>query len=160
MLLPLWHLIGNVEKASRCQYWLTWLTRLIHWGREREVVWPLSSLNAVVSYVFLCVLICCLYRFLDVSCLFFWELYSRDARVSTCWHHRARHSTPHLPWHKRPTLPQISPTPAKSGIPLEGFSWIPSLAGQNIGGTMKWQQGCLQKSERFTEVRNVNDVNI
>ena len=140
-LTPHW----KCEKASRCQYWL---------------VWTLSSLNAVVSYVFWCVR--CLYRFLDVSSLtsFFWELYSRDARVSTCWHHRARHSTPHLPWHKRPTLLQISPTPAKSGIPLERFSWIPSLAGKNIGVTMKWQQGCLQKSERFTEVRDVNDVNI
>ena len=64
-LTPHW----KCEKASRCQYWLT---RLIHWGREREVVWPLSSLNAVVSYVFLHV---AHIDFLTSLTSFFWELY-------------------------------------------------------------------------------------
>ena len=66
------------EKASRCQYWLTWLIRLIHWGRER------GSMAAVISKCccFLCVLTCCSYRLLDVSYLIFFENSTAEMLVS------------------------------------------------------------------------------
>ena len=109
------------EKASR-----SYMDSLDSWLIHSETGSMATVTVTSKCYRSLCCLcsLCCLHFLMSLTS-FLENFYSQDARVSTCWHRRARHSTPRLPWHKRPALPKLSPAPpsqAFHGLFMD-FSW-------------------------------------
>ena len=123
------------EKASR-----SYMDSLDSWLFHSET----GSMAAVTvtskCYRSLCCLcsLCCLHFLMSLTS-FLENFYSQDARVSTCWHRRARHSTPRLPWHKWPALPKISPAPPRQAFHglFMGFQHENDLINLDCGGGRK-----------------------
>ena len=92
-----------------------------------------------------------LLRLLDLSYLIFWELYSLQPRCS-CLNLL---TSPGQALNATSSMAQAASSSTNFANSCQvrdftwGFSWIPSLAGKNIGVTRKWQHGCLQKKREI-----------